>query len=125
MKKIIKTEKAPEAIGPYSQAVAFDRLLFTSGQIPISPKTGKLIEGDIREQTEQVLDNIKTVIEAAGRDLYSVLKTTVYLTKPENFAQMNEVYAKYFPSEPPARTTIFVCSLPKGALIEIDAVAKI
>jgi 2-iminobutanoate/2-iminopropanoate deaminase len=125
MKKIIKTTEAPEAIGPYSQAVVAGDFIFTAGQIAISPQNNKLIDGDVAEQTKQVLENLKAVIRASGTDLAAVVKTTVYLTKPEDFASMNEVYARYFSNEPPARVTVFVKSLPKGALVEIDATAKL
>lgn len=125
MKKIIKTANAPEAIGPYSQAVVAGDFVFTAGQIAISPETNKLINGNVAEQTKQVLDNLKVVIKASGIKLSSVVKTTVYLIKPEDFAPMNEVYATYFSNEPPARVTVFVSSLPKGALVEIDATAKL
>lgn len=125
MKKIIKTTKAPEAIGPYSQATVAGNVVFTAGQIAISPETNELIEGDVAAQTRQVLENLKAIIETAGADLSSVLKTTVYLTKPNDFAPMNEIYATYFDSEPPARVTIFVSSLPKSALVEIDAIAQL
>lgn len=125
MKKIIKTANAPEAIGPYSQAVVARDFVFTAGQIAISPETNKLINGNVAEQTKQVLDNLEAVIKASGTKLSSVVKTTVYLIKPEDFAPMNEVYATYFSNEPPARVTVFVSSLPKGALVEIDATAKL
>ncbi|MCK4673640.1 MAG: reactive intermediate/imine deaminase [Candidatus Stahlbacteria bacterium] len=125
MKKIIKTANAPEAIGPYSQAVVAGDFVFTAGQIAISPETNKLINGNVAEQTKQVLDNLEAVIKASGTKLSSVVKTTVYLIKPEDFAPMNEVYATYFSNEPPARVTVFVSSLPKGALVEIDATAKL
>jgi 2-iminobutanoate/2-iminopropanoate deaminase len=125
MKKIVHTTKAPVAIGPYSQAVVAGGIVFTAGQIAISPESNKLIDGGVAEQTNQVLENLKAVIEEAGGTLSSVVKTTVYLTMPEDFAAMNEVYAQYFSKEPPARVTVFVKSLPKGALVEIDATAKI
>jgi 2-iminobutanoate/2-iminopropanoate deaminase len=125
MKKIIKTANAPEAIGSYSQAVVAGDFVFTAGQIAISPETNKLINGNVAEQTKQVLDNLEAVIKASGTKLSSVVKTTVYLIKPEDFAPMNEVYATYFSNEPPARVTVFVSSLPKGALVEIDATAKL
>lgn len=125
MKKIIKTANAPEAIGPYSQAVMAGDFVFTAGQIAISPETNKLINGNVAEQTKQVLDNLEAVIKASGTKLSSVVKTTVYLIKPEDFAPMNEVYATYFSNEPPARVAVFVSSLPKGALVEIDATAKL
>ncbi|MEO0184361.1 MAG: RidA family protein [candidate division WOR-3 bacterium] len=125
MKKIIKTDKAPKAIGPYSQAVVEDKFLFTAGQIGILPETGEFVRGEIKEQTKQVLENLKAVLNAADADLTHVVKTTVYLTKPEDFASMNQVYAEYFVKEPPARTTVFVGGLPKGALVEIEAIARI
>lgn len=125
MKKIIQTDKAPKAIGPYSQGVIEGDFLFTAGQIGISPTSGQIVQGGIKEETKQVLENIKALLIAGGADLKSIVKTTVYLTKPEDFTPMNEIYAQYFSSEPPARTTVFVSSLPKGALIEIDAIAKI
>lgn len=125
MKKIIKTANAPEAIGSYSQAVVAGDFVFTAGQIAISPETNKLINGNVAEQTKQVLDNLDAVIKASGTKLSSVVKTTVYLIKPDDFAPMNEVYATYFSNEPPARVTVFVSSLPKGALVEIDATAKL
>lgn len=125
MKNLIKTKNAPEAIGPYSQAIAVNGFLFTAGQIPIVPATGKFIEGGIKEQTAQVLKNVKAVIEAGHSSMPMVVKTTVYLTSAENFNAMNEVYASFFNAndKPPARTTVFVSALPKGALVEIDAVA--
>jgi len=125
MKKIIKTANAPEAIGSYSQAVVAGDFVFTAGQIAISPETNKLINGNVAEQTKQVLDNLEAVIKASGTKLSSVVKTTVYLIKPDDFAPMNEVYATYFSNEPPARVTVFVSSLPKGALVEIDATDKL
>ncbi len=127
MKILIKTRNAPEAIGPYSQAIAVNGFLFTAGQIPIVPATGKFIEGGIKEQTAQVLENLKAVIEAGHTSMSKVAKTTVYLTNAKDFAAMNEVYASFFQSQdsPPARTTVFVSALPKGALVEIDAAAAI
>ena len=125
MKKIIDTDRAPKAIGPYSQAVAVDDYIFTAGQIAIIPQTNTLVQGNVTAQTRQVLENLKAVIEAAGATVASVVKTTVYLTKPEDFAVMNDVYAEYFNNEPPARSTVFVTALPKGALVEIDIIAKI
>ncbi|MEO0124169.1 MAG: RidA family protein [candidate division WOR-3 bacterium] len=125
MKKIIKTDKAPKAIGPYSQGVIANGFIFTAGQIGLKPDTGEMVAGGVKEQTRQVLENLKAVLEAGGSKLDNVVKTTVYLTKSEDFPFMNEVYAQYFTDEPPARTTIFVNGLPKGALVEIEAVAKI
>jgi 2-iminobutanoate/2-iminopropanoate deaminase len=125
--KIIQTEKAPKAIGPYSQGIKLEKLglVFTSGQIPIDPKTGEMVSGDIKQETKQVLENLKAVLEGAGSDLSKVIKSTVYLKDMKDFSLMNEVYAGYFKQNPPARTTIAVADLPKGAKIEIDAVAVI
>lgn len=125
MKHIISTVNAPQAIGPYSQAVKAGQFVFSAGQIAIKPSTGTIIGGSIGEQTEQVLENIKAVIEASGANLSNVVKTNVYLVNPEDFAAMNEVYARYFRTQPPARTTIFVKALPKGVLVEIDAIAQL
>lgn len=125
MKKIIRTDRAPKAIGPYSQAVGENKFIFTAGQIGISPETGEIVQGGVKEQTKQVLENLKAVLQAGGADLQDVVKTTVYLTKAEDFPLMNGVYTEYFTGEPPARTTIFVAGLPKGALVEIDAIASI
>ncbi len=125
MKKIISTKDAPEAIGPYSQAVRAGDSIFTAGQIALQPATNTLVEGDVAVQTEQVMQNLKAILHAAGASMSTVVKTNVYLTKPEDFAPMNEVYAKYFTSDPPARVTVFVSSLPKNVLVEIDAVAQL
>lgn len=125
MKKIIKTSQAPEAIGPYSQAVSTGDFVFTAGQIALRPGTNEITEGDVAKQTKQVLENLKAVLEAAGADMSMVVKTTVYLTAPEHFAPMNQVYQRYFIKEPPARVAVFVKSLPKGALVEIDAIARL
>lgn len=123
MKKIIFTEKAPKAIGPYSQAVEANGMLFISGQVPIDPATGKLVEGDIREQTEQVMKNIGAILEAAGYTFSDVIKSTCLLSDMSNFAAMNEVYGKYYPSDSPARAAFGVVKLPLGALIEIETIA--
>ena len=125
MKKIISTKDAPEAIGPYSQAVKAGNFVFTAGQIALQPGTNTVVEGDIAAQTEQVLQNLQAILQAAGADMSSVVKTHVYLTKPEDFAPMNNVYANYFTSDQPARVTVFVSSLPKNVLVEIDAVAQL
>ncbi|MEO0142774.1 MAG: RidA family protein [candidate division WOR-3 bacterium] len=122
---MINTENAPKAIGPYSQAVVEENFIFTAGQIGISPDTGNIIEGGITEQTEQVLKNLRAILNAAGADLKNVVKTTVYLTRSDDFPLMNEIYAHYFSDQPPARTTVFVSGLPKGALVEIEAIAKV
>lgn len=123
MKKIINTPNAPSAIGPYSQAVEVGNMLYTSGQIAINPKTGNLILGDIQEETHQVMKNIEAVLEAAGYDLSSIVKTTIFLTDMGNFIQVNEVYASYFSSDFPARETVEVAGLPKGVNIEISVIA--
>ena len=105
MKEIVTTQDAPEAIGPYSQAVKADNFVFTAGQIALQPKTNTMIEGDVSVQAEQVLRNIKAILKAAGTGMSSIVKTTVYLTKPEDFAPMNKVYATYFTDDPPPRVT--------------------
>jgi len=126
MKQSVKTEKAPAVIGPYSQGVEWDsKLVFTSGQIPLDPKTGQLVEGDIKAQTRQALENLKAVLEAGGSNLKKVIKCTVFLADMDDFAAMNEVYAEYFPQNPPARSAIQVARLPKDARIEIEAIAEI
>ena len=123
MKKIISTENAPKAIGPYSQAVEINNTLYISGQIPIDPKTGKLVEGGIKEQTEQVFLNIKSILHEAGYTLDNVVKSTCLLSDMNNFAQMNEVYGKYYSENPPARAAYAVVKLPMNALIEIETIA--
>lgn len=122
-KKVIQTDKAPKAIGPYSQAIQAGNLLFLSGQIPIDPKTGELTEGDIRQQTQQVLENIKGLLESQGLGMGDVIKVTIFLKDMGNFNQVNEVYATYFSSSPPARSTIEVAKLPRNVEIEIEAIA--
>jgi 2-iminobutanoate/2-iminopropanoate deaminase len=124
-KKVIQTEKAPKAIGPYSQAIQAGNFLFLSGQIPIDPKTGELVKGDIRKQTQQVLENIKGILESQGLGMENVVKSTIFLKDIGNFNQVNEVYATYFPSSPPARSTVEVAKLPRDADIEIEAIALI
>ena len=123
MKEIIATDRAPKAIGPYSQATRHNGLVYSSGQIPLDPATGQLIEGGIVEQTARVLENLTGVLEAAGAGLDSVLKTTVFLKDMGEFAAMNEVYAKYFGTNPPARATVEVARLPRDARVEIEAIA--
>lgn len=132
MKKIVSTDRAPKAIGPYSQAVIDDmsrpgsrQLAFLSGQIPLDPATGQVIDGDIAAQTERVLENIKAVLEAAGASLGSVLKTTVFLKDMGDFGRMNEVYGRYFSENPPARSTIQAAKLPRDVMVEIDAIAAV
>jgi 2-iminobutanoate/2-iminopropanoate deaminase len=125
MKKIVATEKAPKAIGPYSQAVVSGGFAFLSGQIPLDPASGQIIEGGVAAQTERVLENLKGVLEACGGTLESVVKTTVFLTDMREFAQMNEVYGRYFPSNPPARATVEAARLPRDARVEIDCIARV
>jgi len=124
MHKIIQTEKAPQAIGPYSQGViASGAFIFTAGQIPLDPVSGNFVEGGIAEQTRQVLKNLSAVLEAAGSSLRKVVKTTVFLQNLEDFAAMNAIYAEFFRENPPARSTVQAAKLPRGALVEIEAVA--
>lgn len=123
MKEIIQTEQAPKAIGPYSQAVRSNGLVFASGQIPIDPATGQFVSGGIAEQTEQVIKNLSRVLEAAGTDLNRVVKTTVFLADMEEFTAMNEVYGRFFSEEPPARATVEAARLPRDARVEIEAIA--
>jgi 2-iminobutanoate/2-iminopropanoate deaminase len=125
MKTIISTENAPKAIGPYSQAVAWNGMVYLSGQIPLDPATGQLVEGGIVEQTERVLQNLKAVLEAAGSDLGHVLKTTVFLKDMAEFAHMNEIYGHYFAENPPARATVEAARLPRDVRVEIECVAAI
>lgn len=121
--QMINTDKAPKAIGPYSQAIKYENLIFISGQIAIDPKTQELIEGDIKKQTERIMENIKAILEEAGLSLNHVIKTTIYLKNINDFPALNEVYGKYFTEHKPARATIEVSNLPKGALVEIEAIA--
>ncbi len=123
MKRTVATEQAPKAIGPYSQAIIWNGLVFLSGQIPLDPATNQLVEGDVARQTARVLDNIQAVLEASGSSLERVLKTTVYLKDMSDFPRMNEVYGRYFPSNPPARATVEVSRLPRDVRVEIDAIA--
>ena len=123
MKQIIKTDRAPQAIGAYSQALKINGFVYTSGQIALDPATGQLVAGDIAEQTEQVLKNVTAVLEAAGTRLEQVIKTTVFLADMADFAAMNEVYAKFFVSEPPARSTVQAGGLPRDARVEIEVIA--
>lgn len=119
----IHTEKAPAAIGPYSQAIEVNGLIYTSGQIPVDPATGAFAEGGIKEQTRQSLTNVKNILEQAGSGLSNVVKTTVFLNDMNDFADMNEVYAEFFQQPYPARSAVAVEKLPKGALVEIEVVA--
>lgn len=121
-KRVVASEAAPAAIGPYSQAVVVGEVVYCSGQIPLTP-AGQLVEGDIAAQTRQVLDNLKAVLTAAGASLEQVVKTTIYCCDLADFATINEVYGWYFAADPPARATVQVAALPKGARVEIDAIA--
>ncbi len=125
MKKIIATDNAPAAIGPYSQAIQFSGLLFVSGQIAIDPKTGEFVEGGIEAQTEQVLENLKAIIEEAGMTLKNVLKCSCFLKNMEDFVTFNSVYDRYFGETPPARETIEVARLPKDAMVEVSAICGV
>jgi 2-iminobutanoate/2-iminopropanoate deaminase len=123
VKEIVATERAPRAIGPYSQAVRAGNLLFCSGQIPIDPATGEFVSGGVAEQTEQVMRNLSAVLEAAGADLNQVVKTTVFLAEMDDFTAMNEVYGRFFGENPPARATVQAARLPRDAKVEIEAMA--
>jgi 2-iminobutanoate/2-iminopropanoate deaminase len=123
MKKVISTNLAPKAIGPYSQAIMLEDLLFASGQIAIDPKKGEIIEGGIEAQTSQVMENIKNILSAAEMDFSNIVKTTIFLTDLNNFSLVNDIYGRYFTQEPPARSCVEVSKLPKDALIEIEVIA--
>jgi 2-iminobutanoate/2-iminopropanoate deaminase len=125
VKKVIATSNAPKAIGPYSQAIVHNGLAFLSGQIPLDPTTGQLVQGDIAAQTERVLKNIAEVLEASGSSLDNVLKTTVFLKDMDEFAAMNAVYAEFFPANPPARSTVEAARLPRDVRVEIEAIASL
>jgi 2-iminobutanoate/2-iminopropanoate deaminase len=125
MKKTVSTEKAPKAIGPYSQAVVLNGMAYLSGQIPTDPVTNQLVEGDIAAQTERVILNLKAVLEASGASLDSVVKTTVFLKDMGDFQKMNEVYGRFFTSNPPARSTVQAARLPRDVSVEIDAIAVV
>ncbi len=125
MKQVISTDRGPKAIGPYSQAIRANGFLFISGQIPFDPATGKLVEGDIRAQTERVMENLKGILEAAGSSLDKVVKTGVFLKDMNDFAAMNETYGRYFPANPPARATVEVARLPRDVRVEIDLTALV
>jgi len=123
IRETVRTDKAPKAIGPYEQAIKVGDFIYTAGQIPLDPKTGNLVEGGIAAQTRQVLENLKAVLEAGGSSLDRVVKATVFLKSMGDFASMNEVYAEYLGQVKPARSTVAVAELPRGALVEIDFVA--
>ena len=124
MKSVISTDKAPKAIGPYSQAIAAGDLVFTSGQIPLDPATQQMVAGDIKAQTERVMENLAAVLQAAGVSFDHVVKTTIFLADLNDFAVVNEIYGKRFTKTPPARSTVQVAALPKGARVEIDLIAS-
>ena len=123
MKKIFVTDKAPAPVGPYSQAVEFQNLLFCSGQVSIDPQSGEVFKGDVAEQTQMVMKNIKAVLDEAGLNFNHVLKTTIFLTDMNDFSKVNEVYASYFPETPPARSCVEVSALPKGVNVEVEVLA--
>lgn len=125
MKQIIATEQAPKAIGPYSQAVVWNGVAFLSGQIPLDHSTNQIVDGDVEAQTARVLENLKAVLEACGSSLDRVLKTTVYLKDMGEFARMNDVYGRFFTSNPPARATVEVARLPRDVRVEIDVIAAV
>ena len=125
MKQVIHTDSAPAAIGPYSQAIQIGDLLFVSGQVPIDPDTGAVVEGDIRAQAQQSLNNLKAILNAAGTNMGAVVKTTVFLADMNDFADMNEVYAQFFQEPYPARSAVQVARLPKDAKVEIEAIAQL
>lgn len=125
MKKIVETEKAPAAIGPYSQAIQFSGLLFVSGQVGIDPQTGEFVEGGIEAQTEQVLKNVTAIIEESGMSLKDVLKCSCFLKNMDDFVTFNSIYDKYFGANPPARETVEVARLPKDALVEVSAICGV
>jgi len=125
MKEVVLTDKGPKPIGPYSQAVRSGGFLFASGQVALDPRNNEFLGGDIRQQTERVLENVKGILEAAGSNLHHVVKTTVFLKDINDFAAMNEIYGKYFVAAPPARSTVQVARLPKDALVEIEVIAVV
>ena len=122
-KETVSTNNAPQAIGPYSQAVRFGNLIFVSGQIPIDPETGTIVKGNIKDQAKQVLENLNNILIAGGSSLANVLQTTVFLTNLENYSAVNETYTQFFDDLPPARSTVQVAKLPMDAQIEIDVIA--
>ena len=125
MRDVVLTDHGPKPIGPYSQAIRVNGFLYVSGQVALDPKTGDLVGKTIQEQTERVLENVKSIVEAAGTKMAHLVKTTVFLKDMNDFAAMNEVYARYFPSAPPARSTVQVARLPKDALVEIEVIAAL
>ncbi len=124
-REIISTKNAPTAVGPYSQAVRWGDVIYTAGQIPLVPETGQLVAGDIEIQTQQVMKNLASVLDAAGSRLANIVKTTIFVTNLEDFAAINKVYGSFFTDDPPARSTVQVAALPMGAMVEIEAVAVV
>ena len=124
-KQVIATGTAPEAVGPYSQAISSNGLLFCSGQIPLDPETGELVQGTIAEETRRVMDNLTAVLDAGGTSWPNVIKVTAYLTDMADYAEFNEVYAEFAGAEPPARAAIAVAGLPKGARVEVECIARV
>jgi 2-iminobutanoate/2-iminopropanoate deaminase len=124
-RRAVHTSEAPEAIGPYSQAIVSDGYVFCSGQVPLDPSTGELIEGSIADQTRRCMASLEAVLSAAGTDVGSIVKTTIYLVDMNDFVEVNEAYAEFFTNEPPARATVEVAGLPKGARVEIECVARV
>ncbi len=124
-RKVVQTDKAPKAIGPYSQAIRTDFAVFTAGQVGLDPNSGELVSNSVEEQTRQVLKNLQNVLEAGGSSLKNVVKTTVFLKDMNDFSKMNAIYAEFFGENPPARSTVAVAALPKGASVEIEAIALI
>ena len=124
-KQIVHTNNAPQPVGTYSQAVKVGNLLFVSGQLPINPDSGELVTGNFKDRTRQVLNNLKNIIEEAGSNMNKVVKTNVYLTDLSNFAEVNEVYSEFFPSDPPARAAVQVSKLPLDTDIEIESIAEV
>ena len=125
MREVVLSDRGPKPIGPYSQAIKINGLVFVSGQISIDPKTNEFVPGDIRAQTERTLENVKGIVEAAGSKLSHVIKTTVFLKNMSDFTAMNETYARYFSAAPPARSTVEVARLPKDALVEMEVIATV
>jgi 2-iminobutanoate/2-iminopropanoate deaminase len=125
MKRVVSSKRAPEAIGPYSQAIRSGKLLFLSGQIALDPQSGELVNDDVGAETRRVLDNLGAVLAEAGGGFGNLVKTTIYLTSMGDFATVNQIYAEYFPNDPPARATVEVRALPRGARVEIDGIARL
>jgi len=125
MRQVISTEAAPKAIGPYSQAIVYNGIAYLSGQIPLNPATGQIVEGGIEEQTVRVLENLGAVLEACGSSYAKVLKTTIYVKDLADFAKVNEIYARYFTADPPARATVEAARLPRDVRVEIEAIASV